>query len=226
MKDKIAYLKNVPLQLWSLVAAIAADIIYILNLILCIHRYTKLDLSNPDEQMEKENGLMEYISAHHAGQAVFIIGLIVLILAVTILFISYIKENETFLKMIMIICLICVDGFVALSLFEEILFKFEIYPDFFAIFMQLFEQAVSIGFVGSLLISFIIFVVNEDYRSNVLILAGSAIWFAFGGIIIVLGIGIMVISILGAIFDGSNDGGNILLEVDKNGNILNRWKKD
>lgn len=226
MKKKIAYLKSMTLQQWSLAATIVADIIYILNLILCIRKYIKLDILNPDEQAEKENGLTEYISAHHAGQILFIIGVIILILAVTILFIAYIKDNEAFPKIVMTICLVCIDGFVLLGLFEEFLIKFEVYLKFLTIFVQLFGQAVSIAFVGSLLISFIIFVVNEDYRGNVLILAASVIWFAFGGYIIALVIGLIIFAVIGAIFDGSNDGGNILIEVDKYGNVLNRWKKE
>lgn len=78
MKEKIANLKNMELKTWSLLSAIVADCIYVLNLILRIRKFSKLDETIPDENSEIERGLTEYISSHQSEQILFMIGVLIL----------------------------------------------------------------------------------------------------------------------------------------------------
>lgn len=221
MKEKINTLKSMEFKEWSLLIAIIADCIYILNLILCLRKYSKLNASNP----EKEKGMTEYISSHQTGQILFMIGIVLLIIATVLLFTQYIREKDGILKIISIICLISM-LFYTIALFLEIIFeKLDIYY-YNSLIMQLIAPIITYMALISLLISFIVFIFNADYRTEMLMLIASAIWFAVGEYIIMLGIGIIVISILGAIFN-SNDDVHELREYDGKGNLIGRWiKKD
>lgn len=221
MKEKIKTLKSMEFKEWSLLIAIFADCIYILNLILCLHKYSKLSASDP----EKEKGLTEYISSHQAGQILFMIGIVLLIIATILLFTQYIKEKDGILKIISTICLIIILSYF-IALFSEFIFeKLDIYY-YNSLIMQLIAPIITYTAFICLLISFIVFVLNGDYRGNMFMLIASAVWFAFGFTIIILGIGLIILAIFGAIFNsGSND--HELREYDGNGNLIGRWiKKD
>lgn len=228
MREKIANLKNMELKTWSLLSAIVADCIYVLNLILRIRKFSKLDEAIPDEKFEKEMGLIEYISSHQSEQILFIIGLFILLLATVLLFVQYIKEKDGFLKFIMTACLICIITFVTIGILESIYLNIDIRIKFFDLFrqiMHLIEGLLMIVLLINLLIPFIVFFTNADYRWNMLMLVGSAIWFLFGYAIIILGIALIIIEIFAVIFNNSDDNEHVLIEYDKQGNPLKKWIK-
>ena len=230
MIEKIANLKNMELKTWSLLSAIVADCIYVLNLILRIRKFSKLDETIPDENSEIERGLTEYISSHQSEQILFMIGVLILLLATVLLFVQYIKEKDGFLKFIMTVCLICIITFVTIGVLGSIYLNIDIRIKFFDLFeqiMHLIEGLLMIVLLISLLIPFIVFLTNVDYRWNMLMLVGSAIWFLFGYAIIILGIALIIIEIFVAIFNNSDDNDHVLIEYDKQGNPLKKWiKKD
>ena len=145
---------------------------------------------------EIERGLTEYISSHQSEQILFMIGVLILLLATVLLFVQYIKEKDGFLKFIMTVCLICIITFVTIGVLESIYLNIDIRIKFFDLFeqiMHLIEGLLMIVLLISLLIPFIVFLTNVDYRWNMLMLVGSAIWFLFGYAIIILGIALIII---------------------------------
>lgn len=206
--------------------AIAADVLYLLNAIWSIIMFFQLDTSNTEGQYLKERGLLDYIWEYYYQQGLFKVGLIVLVLAVISLFVSYILGKEGTKRIIMAVCcgLVAVTSVILLVLNIDALVSLRIS------LVGVLGELVSIILLGiALLVSFIIFVIDSEYRKTVLVLLGSGMWFALGVMLMTLAVfavlAVVIIKVI-SIFVYDSSGTKILEEKDEYGNVIRRWREE
>lgn len=224
MLDKMKTLKDIDYKKCSFWTAIVADVLYILNIIVCVIKYFRLDVSVPEDQFQKEQGLLQYITDYCNDQVLLIIGWSILVLATIFLFVSYILENKGVFRFVLMIC------FIALIVIITTLFLLDLFSRHYIKAIPLIDiVSMSLGLFLLLLlfVSFVLFVVNGDYRKKALVLLGSLIWMSFGiyimALVVALLIGHVIVWI--ASFFTERDEGNTVIEIDRSGHLVHIWKK-
>lgn len=219
MREK---LNNVNFRKLSFITVMMANVIYLINIIICAIGFFNLDVSNQEQQWEKENGLLEYVAIHTNESILLTIAWLVFLLAGAFLYVSYILEKNGALKIVMMVCSIIVVVNYLLYLLLEFLAKVIVGG------MGLF-QLIALGLLGiwllALVISGILLLIDAECRKGVFALVLSWVWIMCGEYLIALAIGGVIVGIIIMFVQASEeDESNVLFFKDKYGKIT-KWRK-
>ncbi|MBQ4057652.1 MAG: hypothetical protein IJD40_01825 [Lachnospiraceae bacterium] len=220
------FMKKLDYMKCALGLAIAADVLYLLNAIWSVIMFFRLDTSNTEGQYLKERGLLDYIWEYFYQQGLFKVGLIVLVVAVISLFVSYILAKEGTKRIIMAVC--C--GLVAVTSVVLLLLNIDALGGLRISLVGSLGELVSIILLGiAMMLSFIVFVMDREYRKTVLVLLGSGLWFALGvmlmTLVVIVALGVGIIKVI-SFFMYDSSGTKILEEKDEYGNVIRRWREE
>ncbi|MBE5942099.1 MAG: hypothetical protein E7264_06140 [Lachnospiraceae bacterium] len=207
-------------------AAIVADILYLLNVVLCAIMFFRIDTSTSDGQFLKERGLTNYVWEYYSQQVLFKVSVVVLVIAVIALFVSYLLERTGKKRIAMAICfgIILVSGLTLFLMSLDFSIRWRI-----SVIGVIMELISLILIVVLSLVAFILFVIDREYRREVLILLASGAWFLLGILLITLAVAIGIVVIVFkviSIFSDSSTGERIIEEKDEYGNVIRRWREE
>ncbi len=226
MESAKEMLKKMKYKAISFYTAIVADVLYLLNVVLCAIMFFRIDTSNADGQFLKERGLMDYVWGYYSQQVLFKISLVVLLVAAISLFVSYLLEREGKRRIAMAICfgITFVSGLTLFLMSLDFAMRWRI-----SVIGAIMELISLILIVVASVVVFILFVVDREYRKEVLILLASGAWFLLGILLITLAVAIGIVVIVFkviSIFSDSSTGERIIEEKDEYGNVIRRWREE
>lgn len=217
----IEKVKKVDYRVCSFITVMVANVMYLINIIICTIGYFKLDVSSQEQQWEKEKGLLEYVAKHTNEHILLTVAWLIFLLACIFLYVSYILKKNGILKIAMMVCSLIVVINYLLYLLLEFLAKV------FVGGMGLF-QLIALGLLGicflALVISVILLLIDEECRNGVFALVLSWIWIMCGEYLIALVLGGIIVSII-IMFVQASEEGDVMFTQDKYGN-LTKWRKE
>jgi len=215
MEKVIDFLKKVDYQRGSWWTAIISDILYFVSAVRSVVRYCKTDfggMHRPD--------LMDYIFEQQQTVWTFILGYVLLMLAIVFLYISYVMHHQKSLKITMLVC----GGFLVfwgISIVLGMLIEINTLKNLIEVFQ--YVLFIPAGIAG--IISIILFLVDEKCRITILLLLGSVFVHLMGVMLVIVILTFFVLRGLFGIFLPERSG-RILEMKDEYGNVLERWHLD
>ena len=191
--------------------AIGSDILYLISVIWCAIQYFRLDAGN-----NYSLDILAYITECQQHFCLFIIGYFVLGIANILIYTSYIMKKSPKLRIIMSICVMIPFVCAVLFLLDKTLRSSMIFLLYFPLVITIYLSC------AALIVSFILFMVDREYRKVELLLFGSILFHIFGATIIVVLIVYIVLKLLLYFFFPPKEI-RVIEKRDLDGNVLDRW---